>query len=156
MSGSCPLSAHAALCCFPVPHRCPLLWRQFHGSSGSPVVRAGPATPGLRFGLRRPFLVPPRGPAAKSDQCRASLGSPAPPRRSSTSRSRPARRRSLSRAALSLIRPWRLHVFFVYPDTPTAAPSSVCSWALGTERSALPSSHGAMAGRWQGDQGARP
>lgn len=63
-----------------------------------------------------------------------------------------------SRAALSLFNsPWRLYLFFVYPDTPTAAPSSsVWSRGLGAARSALSRLHGATAGRCEGDQRARP
>lgn len=120
----CPLSAHASHCCFPASHRCPLLRRQIHGSSGSPsVARAGPAPLSSPFGLRRPFLVPPRGSAAKSDQCGASLGAPAlPAALTPPARGRPDGGLLPGLRCLCLARPWRLHVFFVSPDPPTASP----------------------------------
>lgn len=119
---------------FPVSLCCLGRWIELRGSSVSPSVgKARRATPGPGFGLR-PFLVPPRSSAAKSDQCGASLGAPAsppalpPPARGETDGGIfPGQR------CLCLL--W-LRVSFVYRDTPSAAPSSGCAgvWAPSVPR----------------------
>ncbi|XP_033370446.1 uncharacterized protein LOC117244434 [Parus major] len=141
------LSPRVPLLLSPAAH-CSLRWTQFHSSFGSrSVIRGGPATLGPRFGLQRPFLVPPA--ALRQNPTNAGAGPALPPLPAAPpppARGKPHGGASLGQLCLCLLGPWRLRVSFVCPDTPRAAVSVQWCCGPGTERSVRSRSHGAAAG----------